>query len=191
MQVDTSDFASVQDALHSIEDSFGRTVDVLVNNAALPPIPRPFLELAWTEIERSLDTHVRSAVVCCQAVLPGMLRQRSGRIVNLGAAFTRTVPPPQWTAFVMAKAALISLTRSLAAEFGPQGITVNVVSPGITETESMAAIPDRLRKVQAMQTPLRRLARPEDIAGTVAFLCSEAADHITGIEIPVCGGATV
>jgi 3-oxoacyl-[acyl-carrier protein] reductase len=66
-----------------------------------------------------------------------------------------------------------------------------MVSPGMTETESIAAIPERLRKVQAMQTPLRRLAKPEDIAGAVAFLCSEAGEFITGAETPVCGGVFV
>ena len=91
----------------------------------------------------------------------------------------------------MAKAALLSLTRSLAVEFGPHGVQVNMVSPGMTETESIAAISERLRKVQAMQTPLRRLATPQDVAGAVVFLCSEAGQFITGTDVPVCGGFLV
>jgi NAD(P)-dependent dehydrogenase (short-subunit alcohol dehydrogenase family) len=91
----------------------------------------------------------------------------------------------------MAKSALHELTRCLAVEYGPQGICVNTVSPGFTETESIAAIPERLRKVQAMQTPLRRLATPQDVAKAVAFLCSEGAGDITGIDLPVCGGLAI
>ena len=81
-----------------------------------------------------------------------------------------------------------ALTRSLAAEFGPQGVRVNLVSPGLTETDSIAEIPERLRKLQAMQTPLRRLCRPEDVAQTILFLCSGPGDYITGADIPVGGG---
>jgi 3-oxoacyl-[acyl-carrier protein] reductase len=118
-----------------------------------------------------------------------MIQQKSGRIVNIGSILTWSVPPAQWSAFVVAKTALKALTRSLAAELGPSGVRVNMISPGTTETESTAAIPERLRKLQAMQTPLRRLATPEDIAQTALFLCGEASQFITGADIPVCGGA--
>jgi len=191
VKADVCDQAAVNAAANEAAGSFGKAVDVLVNNAGIEVVPKPFLAMSWQEIERSLDVGVRGAFHCCQTVLPGMVEGKSGRIVNIGSALTRNVPPAQWTAFVMAKAALASLTRSLAVEFGPHGVKVNMVSPGMTETESIAAIPERLRKVQAMQTPLRRLATPEDIAGAVLFLCSEAGEFITGTEVPVCGGAVV
>ena len=98
------------------------------------------------------------------------------------------MPPAQWTAFNVAKTALHALTRSLAVEFGPQGIQVNTISPGMTQTDSVAAVPERLRKLQAMQTPLRRLGSTDDVAAAVLFLCSEAGEYITGIDLPVCGG---
>jgi 3-oxoacyl-[acyl-carrier protein] reductase len=84
--------------------------------------------------------------------------------------------------------ALKALTRCLAAELGPYGIRVNMVSPGMVEIESLAVVPERLRKVQAMQTPLRRLAQPEDVGRVVVSLCSPAGEFITGADIPVCGG---
>lgn len=189
VRADVTDPAAVAAAVEEIAQTFGAPVDVLVNNAALPWVPRPFLETAWTDAQRMLDVHVRGAWECCRAVLPGMLEQKSGRIVNIGSILTRNVPPSQWTAFVMAKAALHALTRSLAVEFGPRGILVNMVSPGMTETDSLAFVPERLRKVQAMQAPLRRLGQAEDIARAVLFLCSEAGSYCAGADIPVCGGA--
>jgi 3-oxoacyl-[acyl-carrier protein] reductase len=191
VQADITDPHAVSAAIAQVRQEFGRPVDVLVNNASLPPAPRPFIEMDWNDIQSMVDVQVRGAFHCCQAVIPGMLEQKSGRIVNIGSVLTRSVPPPQWTAFVLAKSALHSLTRSLASEFGPHGIHVNIVSPGVAETESMAAIPERLRKVQAMQAPLRRLASALDIARTVVFLCSEGGECITGVDIPVCGGSTM
>ena len=88
----------------------------------------------------------------------------------------------------MAKAAIKAMTKSVAQELGPSGVRVNMVSPGLTETTALAEVPERLRKLQAMQTPLRRLAAPEDIAAVVTFLCSSASRHMTGVDVPVCGG---
>ncbi len=188
VRADITDRDAVREAVESVQRHFGKPVDLLVNNATIPCPPRPFLDLSWNEIQDLFDVQIRGALHCCQAVLPAMMEHKSGCIVNLGSVLTRQLPPPQWAAFVMAKSALAGLTRSLASEFGPQGIRVNMVSPGLTETESTSAIPERLRKVQAMQTPLRRLTAPEDVAKAVVFLCSEAGSFITGADLPVSGG---
>jgi 3-oxoacyl-[acyl-carrier protein] reductase len=120
-----------------------------------------------------------------------MLEAQSGRIVNIGSIYAWNSPPANLTGYVIAKAALKAFTKSLAVELGPKGVRVNMVSPGMTETDLISDVPERLRKVQAMQTPLRRLATPDDVARAVAFLCSDAADFITGADIPVCGGVTL
>lgn len=185
---DIRDHNAVSDALARMRSHFGKPVDVLINNAACPQLVRPFRELSWQEIQSTLDVQLQGAFHCCQAVLPEMVAQKSGRIVNIGAAAARGTPPVNWSAFNIAKSALHALTRSLAVEFGPHGIQVNTVSPGTTDTESAAAIPERFRKVQAMQTPLRRLGYAEDVAAAVVFLCSEGGEYITGADIPVCGG---
>lgn len=186
---DVNDADAVLRATETARQAFGRPVDILINCAGGAVSPRPFLETGWDEIQRALDLHVKGAYNCARAVVPGMAALKSGRIVNIGSILTWNVPPTQWTAFVMAKAALKAFTKSLAAELGPAGIRVNMISPGTTETESAAALPERVRKLQAMQTPLRRLATPEDIAQTALFLCGEASQFITGADIPVCGGA--
>ena len=191
MQADIADAGAVAEAAERVRREFGRPVDVLINNACPPAPPRPFLELKWDEVQALLDVQVRGAFLCCQAVLPGMLESKSGRIVNIGSVLTTGVPPAQWSAFVMAKSALRALTRSLAAEYGPHGVRVNMVSPGMTETDSISAVPERLRKVQAMQTPLRRLGAVEDVARAVVFLCGEGGEYVTGADIPVCGGSSM
>ena len=93
------------------------------------------------------------------------------------------VPPS-----AIAKSALVTFARALAVEFGPQGIRVNCVSPGMTETDLIADMPERAKTLARVQAPLRRLAMPEDVAGAVAFLFSDKARHITGQNIRVCGG---
>ena len=183
---DVSDAEAVARAV----ESMGRPVDILINCAGAPVSPRPFLDAGWDEIQQALDVHLRGAWNCCKAVAPGMVQRKWGSIVNVGSIVTWT-PLAQWSAYGIAKAALKSLTRSLAVELGPSGVRVNMISPGTTETEATLTIPERLRKLQAMQTPLRRLAAPEDIARTAAFLCSDAAQFITGADIPVCGGAAM
>jgi 3-oxoacyl-[acyl-carrier protein] reductase len=188
LQADVSDYPSVLGAMQNAREEFKHPIDLLINNAGSPPEPRPFVHLTWDEIQAILDVDVRGAFNCCQAVIPGMMEQTSGRIINIGSAFTRTVPPANWSCFLLAKSAIHTLTRCLAAELGPHGIRVNTVSPGTVETDAAAGLSERLRRVQAMQTPLRRLASPTDIAAVVAALCTSAGDFITGTDIPVCGG---
>jgi 3-oxoacyl-[acyl-carrier protein] reductase len=96
-----------------------------------------------------------------------------------------------WSGFLVAKAAVQALTRSLAVELGPLGIRVNMVSPGLLDAEVGVELPNRLRKIQAMQTPLRRLASPADVAAVVLALSSAAGEFITGTDIPVCGGMSI
>lgn len=188
VRADVTDQASVVAAVARARQEFNRPVDILVNNAGSLPEPRPFTQMTWEEVQSIIDVHVRGAFHCSQAVIPGMAEQKSGRIINIGSVFTHGTPPVNWSGLLLAKSAMRSLTRSMAAELGPMGIRVNMVSPGLVETESISGLSERLRKVQAMQTPLRRLASPADIAAVVAALCTEAGDFVTGAEIPVCGG---
>jgi 3-oxoacyl-[acyl-carrier protein] reductase len=191
IQADVADAVAVKQMVDRASNHFGQQIDVLVNNASGPIQARRFTETSWQEIQTHFDTQVRGAFNCAQAVLPAMLAAQSGRVINIGSIYTWNTPPVNLTGYVTAKAALKAFTRALAAELGPKGVRVNLVSPGMTETDLIADIPERLRKVQAMQTPLRRLATPADVARIVTFLCSEGADFITGADIPVCGGVAM
>ena len=188
LQADITDQASVREAVQKACREFNRPVSILINNAGSLPEPRPFMQTTWEEVQSKLDVHVRGAFHCCQAVIPGMIEQKSGRIINIGSVFTHNTPPANWSSFLLAKSAMQAMTRCVAAEFGPHGIRVNMVSPGLVETESIAGLSERMRKVQAMQTPLRRLASAAEIAAVVLALCTSAGDFVSGAEIPVCGG---
>ncbi len=189
VQADPGDAAGLGSVFDRVREEFGRPVDVLVNSPSIPFSPRPFLETSWQDFQASMDSEVRAAFNCCQSALPGMVDGKSGCIVNIGTILTRQLPPPQSVAFVAAKHALLGLTRCLAAEFASHGVRVNMVSAGAIDGDPNLS--DRLRKVQALQTPLRRLALVDDIAKAAVFLCSEDAGFITGVDLPVCGGGAI
>lgn len=186
-QADVSDAAQTAELYRNIVNVFG-PVDVLVNNAWAKPVLRPFVDTGWDEFENQWSTGVRSAYLCCQAVLPSMIEQKFGRIINIGSIAADATPPPNQSAYIVAKASLAALTRSLAVELGPKGISVNLIAPGMTDTSFISDMPQKARMVAEMQTPMRRLAQPEDIADVVAFLTSPAARYVTGETIRVCGG---
>lgn len=167
--------------------AFG-TVDVLVNNASPPIGAKPFADLAWGDIQAHLDVQVKAAFLLAQACLPAMVAQRWGRIVSITSQVTEGAPTATWTAYAVAKAALATLSRYLAAEAGPSGVTVNCVAPGMTETALIGDIPEKAQLIAARQTPMRRLAAPADIASAVAHLASEDAGFITGHTLSVNGG---
>ncbi len=191
VQADVTDPAAVARLFAEAAEAFGRPIDALINNASGAIQAKPFLDTEWSEVQAHLDTQLRGAFNCSRAALPAMIAAGSGRIVNIGSISAWNTPPVNQIGYVTAKAALKAFTRALAAELGPKGVRVNMVSPGMTETDLISDVPERLRKVQAMQTPLRRLATTDDVARTVLFLCSDGADFINGADIPVCGGITM
>jgi len=171
-------------------DAFG-AIQAVVHCAAVGSRLRPFDELSWEMVQNQLDIQLRGAFNCARAALPSMLEAGSGSLVFLGSMAADGVPPVNQTDYVLAKAALASFARTLAVEYGPKGIRVNVVAPGMTKTDMIADLPDKAKMLARMQTPLRRLADPEDIANAIAFLLSSGAKHITGETLRVCGGAVM
>lgn len=122
-----------------------------------------------------------------KAVVPIFEAQNHGKIITFTTQAIET-PSAGWLHYITAKAGLQGFSRALAVELAPKGITVNIVSPGMTDTDLIADIPEKSRLMVAAKAPLRRLAKPEDIAGTVSFLASSKADYITGETIRVNGG---
>lgn len=142
---------------------------------------------AWGSV---IETNVTGAFNMLQAVAPTMRAQHFGKIVNI-ASHQALRPGFGVSNYAASKAALIGLTRSAAVEFGPSNVNVNAVAPGFIRTELFAALPREVRERAEKQTLLGRLAEPEDIARVVAFLCSEAARHLTGQVVVVDGGETL
>lgn len=191
-QADVTDAAAVQAMVAAVADRLG-PVWGLVNNALVgyrfDPAGRiPAWEMIWDDYRSQLDGTLRAAHLCIQAVLPAMRSRPGGRIVNIGTNLVHS-PVVPYHDYVTAKGALLAMTRSLAADLGPFGITSNMVSAGLLEgTESSRATSEAVKDLVRASTPTRRVTRPEDVAAAVAFFLSPAARAITGQELLVDGG---
>ena len=186
---DVTDRAQVDAALTAIRAQLG-PVSILVNAAGLDGFKR-FTDITFAEWQRVVDVNLNGVFHCAQAVLPDMIEAGWGRIVNISSSSAHS-GTPYMAHYVAAKSAVNGLTKSLALEFGPAGITVNAVPPGFIDTPMLRSAESRgvLGDVQATieATPVRRIGRPQDIAAACAFLISEGAGYITGQILGVNGG---
>ncbi|MBI4918142.1 MAG: 3-oxoacyl-ACP reductase FabG [Acidobacteria bacterium] len=186
-QADVTVRAQVEALVRETQERLG-PVDILVNNAAIPFPTVPFAEYRWEDFERKVAGEMAACFHPCQVVLPGMVARGRGCIVNVSSGLSRT-PSPGYCSHAAAKSALDAFSKSLAAELGPAGIRVNVVAPGLTDTDATAFVPEPVREMIAQHTPLRRIGRPEDAAGAVLLCCVDWSRFVTGAYLPVSGGA--
>ena len=168
-------------------NEFG-AISVLINNASPKINPVSILNLEWSEIDCQLITQVKSALFLSRLCIPGMIDNKWGRIINITSQVVEDEPTIGWAAYSLAKAGMHQLSRHMAKEFGLKGITVNCVAPGMCDTNLIGEIPEKIQMIVERQTPLRRLALPEDIANAVGFLISDSASFITGQTLSVNGG---
>ena len=171
--------------VRQVEDAFG-PVSLLVNNAGVSE-QSMFQDVSDEMWHRYFAVNVDGAFHTSQAVLPQMLHQHTGCIVNISSIWGLRGASCEVT-YAATKAALIGLTRSLAAELAPTGIRVNCVAPGVIHTDMLEALPPEIVPQLVEQTPLGRLGKPEDIAEAVAFLADERASFITGQVLTADGG---
>ncbi|MBI4609347.1 MAG: SDR family oxidoreductase [Candidatus Rokubacteria bacterium] len=187
LQADVSKREEVERMVEQLLATFGR-IDILVNNAGAPAPLRGLLETDWSAFQEAIDVGVRGAFECMKAVAGPMVSRGSGHIINVATVYAVGSPPPRLAPYVTAKHALVGLSKAAAVELGPHGITVNLVSPGLTETEFTARVPQKLKEIVAGQTPLRRNATPDDVARVILFLAGGHAAFLTGVNVLVCGG---
>ncbi|WCT74655.1 SDR family NAD(P)-dependent oxidoreductase [Sphingomonas naphthae] len=187
VQGDISDDASCREIAETARTKTGR-IDVLVNVAGFFPI-QPFLDISADDWRKIIDINLTGTAFMTKAALPLMVGRGWGRIINVGSASVYPGVPGQ-SHYVAAKAGVIGLTRSLAREFGRDGITVNLVAPGVTVTKAVKeSFPEELLKEQIERRCIRREEKPDDLVGTVFFLASPDADFITGQSIIIDGGS--
>ncbi|WP_066898484.1 SDR family NAD(P)-dependent oxidoreductase [Mycolicibacterium houstonense] len=186
---DVTDRAAVDAALDAVRAQLG-PVSVLVNAAGLDCFKR-FTDVSFEKWQQIIDVNLNGVFHCVQAVLPDMLEAGWGRIVNISSSSTHS-GQPFMSPYVAAKSAVNGLTKSLALELGPSGITVNAVPPGFIDTpmlrkaEGKGFLGDTEKQIE--QTPVRRMGKPEDIAAACAFFVSDEASYITGQILGVNGG---
>ena len=179
---------AVHEMVREVERRLG-AIDLLVNNAGIAEQVL-FTDLTAAQWKKMMDVHVNGAFYTSQAVLPSMIRRKSGCIVNIASMWGQTGASCE-VHYSTAKAALIGMTKALAKEVGPSGIRVNCVSPGAVETDMMAGFSAEDKAAIAEETPLGRLGRPEEIAAAVAFLASDDAAFITGQVLAPNGGMVI
>jgi 3-oxoacyl-[acyl-carrier protein] reductase len=185
VQADVSDLAQAEALIKAAQTTFGK-LDILVNNAG---VTRDGLLMSMKEADWDavLNTNLKSAWSCCKAAVRSMIRQRSGRIVNITSVVGISGQAGQ-TNYSASKAGLIGFTKSLAREVASRGITVNAVAPGFITTDMTANLSAELMAEISKRIPLGRYGTPEDIAYAVAFLVSDEASYITGQVLTVDGG---
>jgi NAD(P)-dependent dehydrogenase (short-subunit alcohol dehydrogenase family) len=188
--VDVTDRAQIDAGVEVVCSRLGPPT-ILVNNAGLDGFDS-FLKITLEKWNRILEVNLTGTFQCCQAVIPHMLEAGWGRIVNISSSSAQG-GQPLMTHYVASKAGMIGLTKALALEFAPQGITINTIPPGFIDTPMLrnAEAKGRLGNTvehHASQSPVRRAGRPEDIAAACSFLVREEASYITGQVLGVNGG---
>jgi len=186
VKADVSQAQEVKEMIKKVADEFGR-IDILVNNAGIL-IQSPFLESTEEMWDTMMAVNLKGSYLCAKEVAPLMLKQKSGKIINISSvsglaqkSALGNVP------YAASKAGVIGLTRSLAVNLGPT-INVNAICPGLVETDMSASLPPERRRIPVEEAPLQRIGRPEEIASAALFLASEESDFITGEAITVSGG---
>jgi 3-oxoacyl-[acyl-carrier protein] reductase len=184
-QVDVADSASVSDWVETAMDRYGQ-IDVLVNNAGITRdgLIMRMKEEDWDAV---INVNLKSAFNCIKAVSKIMVRQKSGRIINL-ASVVGVMGNPGQANYVASKAGMIGLTKTVAKELGSRGITVNAVAPGFIETDMTAVLSEKAREAMLSIIPLQRAGTPQDVAEAIMFLSSDSAAYITGQVLHVTGG---
>ena len=185
VSLDVTDAASIRAAVRQALDRFER-IDILVNNAGIAR-DQLLMRMKADEWHAVMATNLTAAFTCTQAVLRPMLKQRWGRVINIGSVVGQLGNPGQAN-YAASKAGLTGFTKALALEVASRGITANVVAPGMIETDMTAELGDRVLEELAEQIPLGRLGTPADVAGAVWFLASDEASYITGQVVGVNGG---
>ena len=188
VQCDVASRASCEVAFHTVEQAVGH-VDVLVSNAGIAQ-QKLFTDITPEEWQHMLDVNLSGAFHLCQLALPGMIRRKAGRILTVSSMWGQTGGSCE-VHYYAAKAGLIGLTKALAKEEGPSGITVNCVAPGVIDTDMMAAFTAEDKAALAEETPVGRLGSADEVAQLLVFLAGESAGYITGQVFGVNGGLVI
>ena len=188
VKADVASSAQVNEMTEKVLEQFG-SIDILVNNAGIAQ-QKLFTDITDEDWRRMLDINLTGVFNCCRSVLPCMIRNHSGAIVNISSMWGQTGASCE-VHYSAAKAGIIGLTKALAKEVGPSGIRVNCVAPGVVMTDMMNGFDDETIQQLKEEAVLNTLGTPKNIADAIAFLCSDKASFITGQVLSVNGGMVI
>jgi NAD(P)-dependent dehydrogenase (short-subunit alcohol dehydrogenase family) len=189
VRLDVRSESAIREMVRVALEEYGQ-IDVLVNNAGLN-IRKPSVEFTWDDWDTVLDTNLKGSFFCAQAVAPHMIERGYGRIVNIGSC-TSVFGMEGIVPYAASRGGVLQMTRGLAAEWGPHGVTVNVLAPGWFKTAQNAVLYENEEWLGYItdRIPLRRPGQPHDLDGAVVFLASDASEYVTGQILLVDGGFT-
>jgi len=185
LNMNVTDSKNVEESLNKILDKFTK-VDILVNNAGITK-DNLSLRMSDSDWDAVINVNLKGTFNCTKAVSRVMMKQRSGKIVNI-ASIIGIIGNPGQANYSASKAGIIALTKTTAKEFASRNININAVAPGYIQTEMTAKLPEEVRQKMLALIPLGRMGQPEDVANACLFLASEEASYITGQTIVVDGG---
>jgi len=183
---DVGDPASVEQLVQQAERTFGH-LDAAFNNATDGPMPAPLAELDPEGFDRAIRTNIRGTFLGMKYEIPAMLRAGGGAIVNM-ASLAGLQGVANLAGYAAGKAGIIALTKVAALDYADQGIRVNVVAPGPILTHHLEAAGAEAQRLAGLSTPMRRVGRPDEVAATVVWLCSDQSSFVTGATLPIDGG---
>jgi len=183
---DVGDPASVEQLVQQAEATFGH-LDAAFNNATDGPMPAPLADLDPEGFDRAIRTNIRGTFLGMKYEIPAMLRAGGGAIVNM-ASLAGLQGVANLAGYAAGKAGIIALTKVAALDYADQGIRVNVVAPGPILTHHLEAAGAEAQRLAGLSTPMRRVGRPDEVAATVVWLCSDQASFVTGATLPIDGG---
>jgi 3-oxoacyl-[acyl-carrier protein] reductase len=186
--VDVTKPGSIRTMVDAVMQRYGR-IDVLVNNAGIVQDAQ-LLKMSEVQFDRVIDVNLKGTYNCAKAVADIMVAQGSGVILN-ASSIVGVYGNFGQTNYAASKFGVIGLVKTWARELGRKGVRANAVCPGFVETPILSSIPDKVLEAMKARVPMGRLARPEEIANTYAFLASDEASYINGAVIEVSGGATI
>lgn len=185
IKADIGNIKEVEEMILTAKEKFG-IIDVMVNNAGITK-DTLILRMKEEDFSSVIDVNLKGVFNCLKAITPIMVKQKSGKIINLSSVVGLVGNAGQVN-YAASKAGVIGMTKSLAKEIGARGITVNAVAPGFIETDMTEVLGEKHKEEAKKNIPLKRLGKPEDVANVIAFLASEQGDYITGQVINVDGG---
>lgn len=188
-QVDLLDDSKVRDIIKSVLES--GQIDAFIHSATLPIENKSIMDIQWKDYQSHIEIQTKSFLQIVQSLIPSMREKKRGKIIAIVTSSVVGRPPSNMSDYIVGKYSLFGLTKSLAVELGHLGITVNCISPSMTNTPLIDKFPAQMKAIAAKQSPLGRLAEPSDVASVALFLCSKYSDYITGENFLVSGGQTM